>query len=77
MNPWGYGSGRASVTSTTEGKVIVDITDPRTNELLWRGQGVEPVSTDPVQYANALQGVVSAIIAKFPQATAQPVASTH
>ncbi|HKC82238.1 MAG TPA: DUF4136 domain-containing protein [Gemmatimonadaceae bacterium] len=75
MNPWGYGPGRASVTSTTEGKVIVDITDPRTNELLWRGQGVEPVSSDPAKYANDLQGVVSAIIAKFPQATGQPVAS--
>lgn len=77
MNPWGYGAGRTSVTSTTEGKVIVDITDPRTNELLWRGQGVEPVSSDPAQYASDLQGVVSAIIAKFPQATARPVASSQ
>lgn len=72
MNPWG--PGRASVTSITEGQVIVDITDPRTNELLWRGQGVEPVSSDPAQYTSALQGVVNAIVAKFPQA-AQPVAS--
>lgn len=75
MNPWGYGAGRASVTSTTEGKVIVDITDPKTNELLWRGQGVEPVSNDPVKYANALQGVVSSIIERFPQAQVGPVAS--
>jgi Domain of unknown function (DUF4136) len=75
MNPWGYGTGRASVTSTTEGKVIVDITDPQTNELLWRGQGVEPVSSDPAQYAAALQGVVSAIIAKFPHAQLAPVAT--
>lgn len=73
MNPWAYG--RASVTSTTEGKVIVDITDPKTSELLWRGQGVEPVSNDPTKYASALQGVVNAILAKFPQATAQPVAA--
>jgi hypothetical protein len=68
MNPWGYGGGGASVTSTTEGKVIVDLTDPKTNELLWRGQGVEPVSSNPAQYASDLQGVVNAIIAKFPQA---------
>jgi hypothetical protein len=74
MNPWA--GGRASITSTTEGKVIVDITDPRTNELVWRGQGVEPVSNDPVKYNNALQGVVTAILARFPQAT-QPVASTQ
>jgi hypothetical protein len=72
VNPWA--TGRATVSSTTEGKVIVDITDSRTNELLWRGQGVEPVSNDAGQYASALQGVVDAIIAKFPQAPIQPVA---
>ena len=77
MNPWGYGAGRATVTSTTEGKVIVDITDPKTNELLWRGQGVEPVSSDPTQYASDLAGVVNAIVAKFPQAQAGPVATTQ
>jgi hypothetical protein len=75
MNPWGYAP--ASVSSTTEGKVIVDITDPRSSELLWRGQGVEPVSTDPSKYASALQGVVNAIVAKFPRSTGQPVASTR
>jgi hypothetical protein len=75
LNPWAYG--RATVTSTTEGKVIVDIIDPKTSELLWRGQGVEPVSTDATKYASALQGVVNAIVAKFPQASAQPVATTQ
>jgi hypothetical protein len=72
MNPWAYGGGRANVTSTTEGKVIVDFTDPRTNELLWRGQGVEPVSSDPTTYASELQGVVNAIMAKFPQGSNIP-----
>jgi hypothetical protein len=74
MNPWGGGQ-QMSVTSSTQGQVIVDLTDPKTNELIWRGQGVEPVSTDPTQYANQLQGVVNAIVAKFPQAS-QAVATT-
>jgi hypothetical protein len=70
MNPW------PTVTESTQGKVIVDITDPKTNELLWRGQGVEPVSDDPAKYASALEGVVNAIVVKFPQASPQvPVAS--
>jgi hypothetical protein len=73
MNPWG--GQRASVTSSTQGQVIVDLTDAKTNELIWRGQGVEPVSSDPTQYANQLQGVVNAILAKFPQAS-QAVATT-
>ena len=40
------------------------------------GQGVEPVSTDPVKYASDLQHVVNAIVAKFPQETAQSVATS-
>jgi hypothetical protein len=75
MNPWG--AQRASVTSSTQGQVIVDLTDSKTNELIWRGQGVEPVSTDPAQYASDLQGVVNAIVARFPQASAQPVATSN
>jgi hypothetical protein len=75
MNPWG--GQQASVTSSTQGQVIVDLTDPKTNELIWRGQGVEPVSTDPAQYASDLQGVVNAIVARFPQASAQPVATSN
>jgi hypothetical protein len=74
MNPW-RGGQQMSVTSSTQGQVIVDLTDPKTNELIWRGQGIEPVSTDPTQYANQLQGVVNAIVAKFPQAS-QAVATT-
>jgi hypothetical protein len=74
MNPWG--GQQVSVTSSTQGQVIVDVTDARTNELIWRGQGVEPVSSDPAKYASDLQGVVNAILAKFPQASAQPVATT-
>lgn len=76
VNPWTSGP-RATVSSTTQGRVIVDFTDPRTNELIWRGQGVEPVSGDPAKYASELHGVVDAIIAKFPQASPQPVATTQ
>jgi hypothetical protein len=67
--------GSINVTSSTQGQVIVDVTDPRTNELVWRGQGTEPVSGEPAAYANALQGVVNAIIATFPQATAPSIAA--
>lgn len=69
-----YGNGGATVNEYTQGQVIVDVTDPRTSELLWRGQGVEPVSSDPAKYANDLQGVVNAVVAKFPQAGAQSTA---
>jgi hypothetical protein len=67
--------GSINVTSSTQGQVIVDVTDPHTNELVWRGQGTEPVSGEPAAYANALKGVVNAIIATFPQATAPSIAA--
>jgi hypothetical protein len=66
-----YYDGGASINEYTQGQVIVDVTDPRTKELLWRGQGVEPVSNDPAKYNSQLEGVVNAIVAKFPQATAR------
>jgi hypothetical protein len=63
-----YYGGNASVSSYTQGQVIVDVTDPHTSELLWRGQGTEPVSSDPNKYASDMQNVVNAIVAKFPAA---------
>ncbi|HEY2067905.1 MAG TPA: DUF4136 domain-containing protein [Gemmatimonadaceae bacterium] len=72
LNPWGG----ASVSSYTQGQVIVDVTDPRSQQLLWRGQGVEPVSSDPNTYASDMQKVVTAIVKKFPQASPSAVASS-
>jgi hypothetical protein len=50
----------------TEGSVIVDVVDPRTKELLWRGQGVAQVSDDPTVYTTELEKTVTAILKKFP-----------
>ncbi|MDB4884016.1 MAG: hypothetical protein JWL95_2782 [Gemmatimonadetes bacterium] len=70
-----YGGGGMNVQSYTEGQVIVDIVDPKSQQLLWRGQGAEPVSTDPAKYVSGLNTVVGAILAKFPQASPGAVAS--
>jgi hypothetical protein len=72
-NPWGGG---ASVSSYTQGQVIVDVTDPKAGELLWRGQGTEPVSSDPTKYGQDMEKVVTAIVAKFPQGSVTPTASS-
>jgi hypothetical protein len=67
---WGPGWGPydASVTQYTEGTVIIDVLDPRTKEILWRGQGVARVSDDEPQYEQDLWKTVTAILEKFPQA---------
>src|SRR5207302_7301501 len=50
---WGWGAGVApqeTVDQYTEGTVIVDVIDPRTKELLWRGVGKADVSDDETKY---------------------------
>ncbi len=47
--------------------MIVDVVDPSSHELLWRGQGRAQVSDDPDKYASQLETAVDKIIAKFPE----------
>jgi len=69
---WGGDWGMQSspmVTQYTEGTVIVDVIDPKTKDLLWRGQGVAAVSNNEQQYEQELQKTVEAIVDKFPAST--------
>ena len=59
------------VTQYTQGTIIVDVFDPKTKDLLWRGQGVAAVSDNQQQYEQDLQTTVGAILAKFPAAPAK------
>ena len=54
------------VVQYTQGTVIIDVIDPATHKLLWRGQGVAAVDTDPNKFARELRKAVDAIVAKFP-----------
>jgi hypothetical protein len=63
---WPYGP-NMQVQEYTQGCVIVDVIDPKTQELLWRGQGVATVSADPATYSKDLAQSVSAVLKKFPQ----------
>jgi uncharacterized protein DUF4136 len=68
---YGYASPfpQMQVREYTQGSVIVDVIDPKTMELVWRGQGVASVSNNPTTYANELNKSVVAILNKFPQAS--------
>jgi len=67
---WWRGWGPANVTEYTEGGVIVDVIDPTTKQLLWRGRGVAAVSDDEPRYETDLKKTVMAVLAKFPSAHA-------
>src|SRR5882724_6300951 len=64
---WGIASGPVA-TQYTEGAVIVDVFDPKTKDLLWRGQGVAAVPDNEPQYEQELKKTVAAIVDKFPAA---------
>ena len=67
--PWapGWGPPETTVTQYTQGTVIIDVVNPATKELLWRGQGVAHVSDDEAKYEQELWKTVSAIVDKFPR----------
>src|SRR6267378_8685782 len=50
----GYGPYNRTVSQYTQGTVIVDVINPNTKELLWRGQGVATVSDNEAQYEQDL-----------------------
>lgn len=60
---------RTEVYEYTQGTVILDVVDPATHELLWRGQGRAAVSDDPDKFAEQLEETVSKILEKFPNAS--------
>jgi len=64
-----WGPVEPAITEYTEGTVVVDVINPTTKDLLWRGQGSASVSDDPQTYAKELAKTVAKIIDRFPEAT--------
>jgi hypothetical protein len=50
------------------GTVIVDVIDPYTRELLWRGSALARLSSDSDGNLSALRSAVAAIVERFPPA---------
>lgn len=51
-----------------KGTVIVDVLQPKTHVLLWRGRTVAPVSEDADKYEKDLRSAVDRIVQKYPKA---------
>ena len=73
--PYGYSGfangGKMTVTDYPAGTVIVDVIDAKTNQLVWRGQGVSRIPNNPDRYSHQIAIAVSDIVAQFPEATKQ------
>jgi len=67
---WGL-TGPVGPTEASEyaaGTVVVDVIDPQTRELVWRGRGLARVSDDERAYERDVLKTVTAIVARFPRA---------
>lgn len=51
--------------------MIIDVIDPTTKKLLWRGRGVAAVSDDERKYETDLKQTVMAVLEKFPTVPAE------
>jgi hypothetical protein len=73
--PWTRpGRRHRTVTEYTEGTLIIDVIDPRSRELLWRGEGVAALSEHPDQVVEELSDASAAIMRNFPRAVARVIA---
>lgn len=74
---WSVGVSSAYGREYKEGTVIVDVINPETLELLWRGSATATLGDNPDENTKKLQKAAVAIVAKFPRAKSGPVVATR
>lgn len=64
---FGIGTGSA-VESYDQGMLFIDVLDPKSGKLLWRGKGTDVLSehADPAAVTEQVYEIVEKILAKFP-----------
>lgn len=67
---WRFGGGMATATSSTiqVGTLVVDVYDPSTKQLIWRGQATKTLnpSKDPAKNQQNLNKAVAKLLKNFP-----------
>ena len=62
-------TGEKLTTQTVEdpaGTIVIDVVDPKTNSLVWRGTALSEIPKDPNDYAGAIRATVTKIVRRFP-----------
>ena len=65
---WSLGSIDASSTLFPAGTVVVDVVNPETLDVIWRGAGTAAIRADPLENATEVVAVAATIIQRFPLA---------
>jgi hypothetical protein len=72
---YGWAPTERQVQEYTQGTVVIDVIDPATNQLVWRGQGTANVNNAPPQYIKEAAEAVDKVVSKFPAAGAKVAGS--
>ncbi len=63
---WSGGSSTTTVKEIPVGELIVDIGDPKTQKMLWRGTATDTLSDNPQKVADKIDKSVDDMFKKFP-----------
>jgi hypothetical protein len=74
---WSLGSLDDSPTLFPAGTVLVDVVDPETLDVLWRGAGSATIAADPLENARAVLAVATTIVQRFPRARPVVIANAR
>ena len=72
---WSLGTADEPSTLFPAGTVLVDVVDPETLDVLWRGAGTVAITADPLENAREVLAVATAIIQQFPRAKSAAIAN--
>lgn len=63
---WGWGGGPVSVTTYTEGTLIVDFIDPRTNSAFWRATASDVINHPASPDLGKVDKAVAKLVDQYP-----------
>lgn len=66
-----------AIAQYTEGTVIVDVIDPESLDLLWRGSATAALGDNAEQNTRALQNAAIAIVERFPHVRSGPAVASR
>ena len=65
---WSLGRIDDSPVLFSAGTVVIDVIDPESLDVLWRGAGATTISADPLENAREVLAVATTIVQRFPRA---------
>lgn len=68
-NPWYWGAGRNTVSTTSEGTLYIDFIDAGKKELVWQGMGTAALAQEVNRKQERINEIVNKILEKYPPGT--------